>query len=179
MSSQLVYIDTNVFAILLLPHPQSQDPCVKQAYRFIEDIESGKYTGITSSLTEMEYRGVVKRRLSEKKGCQVSTQEEDAAMYDFSNFIQELGIGVMDADIVALDRSANTVQLRLFTLSANTVQNSSPCYINNQWKMIRSVDALTINIAVKTKADLFATFDRGFKGLSNSFITPLIISEVY
>jgi predicted nucleic acid-binding protein len=100
-SRQLVYVDTNIFAILLLPHPQSKDQYVKQAKKFIEDIEGGKYTGITSTLTEMEYRGVAKRIISEKKKGQVSLQEEESAMDDFSHFIHQLGMGLIDADIIA------------------------------------------------------------------------------
>jgi hypothetical protein len=45
--------------------------------------------------------------------------------------------------------------------------------------MIRSIDALMINLAITIRADLFATFDMGFKGFRDSSIAPLIISETY
>lgn len=174
--NQLVYIDTNVFAIILLPHPLSQDAYIKQANEFMGDIENGKYTGITSTLTEMEYRGVAKRRISDKKKGEISHLEEEFSMGDFNRLIYEMGIGLIDADIIAPDISG---ELKLFRNSDNTIQKSRPVHVNGQWKMIRSMDALMVNLAIRARANLFATFDRGFRGLGDSSITPLIISEAY
>lgn len=176
-TSPLVYIDTNVFALVLLPHPHTQDPLIEQADRFILDIEDGKYRGITSTLTEIEYRGTAKRRISENNRSQISPKEEIGAMNHLHQFIRELGIGLVDADTIAPDMSG---QLRIFMNAGNTVRLSNPVRIgDNQWKMIRSVDALMVNIAVRIGANLFATCDRGFRGLDDQSIVPLIVSEVY
>lgn len=176
-TSPLVYIDTNVFAILLLPHPSTQDPFIEKANNFIHDIEDEKYRGITSTLMEIEYRGTAKRRISEDKRGQISLQEEISAMDNLDRFIQELGVGLVDADTVASDVSG---QLRIFRNAGHTVRMANPIRISdNQWKMIRSVDALMANMAIKIGAKLFATLDKGFKGLNEPSITPLIISEAY
>jgi predicted nucleic acid-binding protein len=95
---QLIYIDANVFGYLLLPHPQTNDPYVKQANNFILDIENGKYTGITSTLTEVEYMDVAKKLISKKNNNQISLHEEQIAMNNLIRFIQRLGIGLVDAD---------------------------------------------------------------------------------
>jgi predicted nucleic acid-binding protein len=175
---QLVYIDTNVFAILLLTHPNSQDPCVKQATNFIQDIVNGKYIGITSTLTtEIEFRAVAKRKISEKKERQVSIQEEQTAMQNLNNFIATRGIGLVNADVIAPDAYG---RLRIFAAAGDTVRMSKPIPANKgKWKMIRSVDCLMINIAIRIGAELFATFDGGFREWINPRITPLIISDVY
>jgi predicted nucleic acid-binding protein len=176
-SQQLVYIDTNVFSFLLLPHKQSQDQFVKQANKFIDEIENGTYIGITSTLTEIEYRGTSKRIISEVKKGLVTAQEEESAMDDFDHFVDTLGIGLVDADQVAPEISG---ELRLFSLCGKTVRRSHPVHMaKNQWKMIRSVDTLMINLAIRIRADLFATFDNGFKGYKDSLIAPLILSDEY
>jgi hypothetical protein len=54
-----------------------------------------------------------------------------------------------------------------------------PVAAGNQWKMIKSVDSLAITIAIRTGADLFATFDEGFRGLKSSHIIPFIVSDMY
>ena len=176
-TQQVVYIDTNVFALILLPHPPSQNPRINQAKNFILDIESGKYRGITSTLTETEFRGVAKKTISKVKKGPITLAEEKAAMDNLIRFIQQLGIGLMDADLFAgRDISG---RLKIFRESGNTVRRSQPILVNNEWRMIRSVDSLMISIAKRIGAVLFATFDQGFKGFKDSIITPLIISDVY
>jgi predicted nucleic acid-binding protein len=68
------------FLYLLLTHKQSNHQYISQANKFILDIQNGRYTGITSTLTQAEYRGVIKKRISEKFNSQVSLYQEESAM---------------------------------------------------------------------------------------------------
>jgi hypothetical protein len=43
-------------------------------------MQNGRYTGITSTLTQAEYRGVIKKRISEKFNSQVYLYQEESAM---------------------------------------------------------------------------------------------------
>jgi predicted nucleic acid-binding protein len=63
-SQQTVYIDTHVFAYVLLRDPQYKGMLADKATRFFNDIQSGKYLGIISTFTETEYRSVVKKVIS-------------------------------------------------------------------------------------------------------------------
>jgi predicted nucleic acid-binding protein len=177
---QIVYIDTNVFSYLLLPHKQSLDPLVKQANRFADEIANGsRFIGVTSTFTQTEYRAVSKRRISEHKGSQITTQEEAYAMNDFGRTIDALGIAIVDADQVAPDISG---VLSLFGACDVTIRRCNPVPRNGgKWKVISSVDVLMLNLAIRMRADLFATFDDGFRGYnhSDSFIAPFIIPDEY
>jgi predicted nucleic acid-binding protein len=149
---------------------------VRQANKFILDIQSGKYTGITSTFTLAEYRGVIKRRISETFNAPVSIYQEESAIITLNHFIRTCGIGLVDADLIATGSTGN---LRVFADTENTIKTSAPIASGNQWKMIKSVDSLAVTIAIRIGADLFATFDEGFRGLGSSNITPFIVSDKY
>ena len=182
-STQLVYVDTNVFSTYLLPYPnpKSKQLLVQQATKqFFLDIENGKYLGIISTLTEIEYRGIAKKLISQRKNRSVSSLEEQSAMRDFNLFVEKLGIGLINSDRIALDNASG--KYNIFESTEQVVKASNPIHVNYEsklWKMIRSIDALMLNMAVRARATLFATLDTGFRGINNTFITPLIIPDVY
>jgi hypothetical protein len=97
---------------------------------------------------------------------------------DFTQFTQRLGIGLSDSDLIAIDDSSS---VGIFKIADVTMQSSIPFYYSkrDQWKIIGGADAILINLAIRSGANMFATFDRGFKGLQNTNILPLIIPEVY
>ena len=93
MSSQdLVYIDVQVFAYRLIPNPTYGQKLFEQSRKFFEDISHGVFQGITSTFTETEYRGVVKRVLSNVRNHQITPLEEQVAMDEFNGFLSQLGI---------------------------------------------------------------------------------------
>jgi hypothetical protein len=172
----LVYIDTNVFGYVLLPNQKQY--LGKKAESFFQDIVNGKYLGITSTLTQIEYLSVAKRLLSQYKGNQITSHEEQAVMNDLDQFIDTLGIGLINADESSSDPSGMVnifSSTRQIILIANAIFNVS----KKQWQMIGSIDSLMTNLAIRAGAQLFATFDKGFKGLNNPSITALLIDKEY
>jgi hypothetical protein len=119
---------------------------------------------------------VAKRLISQNNKNQISLNEEQVAMGDLISLIQTLGIGLVDADQITTDIFGRP---KIFSAAGDIVRVSVPFYGKDNWKMIKSVDSLTITIAILIGANLFATFDEGFKGLRNQHITPLIIQDAY
>lgn len=60
---EVVYIDTMVFVYRLLPNPNYGN-LASQSSSFFDDVDAGKYQGITSTFTIAEYQGIVKRVIS-------------------------------------------------------------------------------------------------------------------
>jgi hypothetical protein len=132
---QLVYVDTNVFSIHLLPYPSSKPKqlLIQQATKqFFLDIENRKYLGIISTLTEIEYRGVVKKLISQRKNRSVSSLEEKRAMCDFNLFVEKLGIGLIDSDRIALDNASG--KYNIFKSTEQVVKTSNPIHVNSEGK---------------------------------------------
>jgi predicted nucleic acid-binding protein len=174
----LVYIDASVFGYRLLPHDNNKLRSIQKSKGFFEDIEKTKYNGIISTVTELEYIGMVKRLISKQRKRQITDQEEQTALNDFELFTEQLGIGLTDSDDLAVDLFGIS---NIFSNSKTIIKRSHP-YFHQQagtWKNIGGTDALTISLAIRSNAQYFATFDRGFKGLNNLSITPLIIPDRY
>jgi predicted nucleic acid-binding protein len=176
---EVVYIDTMVFAFRLLPNP-NYGKSANQSTSFFDDLDAGRYRGITSTFTRIEYSGIVKRVVSYLKKREASPIEEQIALNDFQQFVDGLQIDLSDADTLAYHNLKST----LFYATAETLRTTKPFFHKeaserHQWKNIGGADALQINLAIRSGAKRFATFDRGFKGLNNPSITPLIIQEEY
>jgi hypothetical protein len=174
----LVYIDTSVFGFRLLPHDTEKLHSVQKSKGFFEDIETGKYSGIISTITELEYTGMAKRLISRQRKNRITPGEEQIVMDDFKQFTEQLGIGVANSDELAVELSGNS---NLFCKSKAIIKRSYPWFHQQAglWKNIGGTDALTVRFAILLNAQYFATFDRGFNGLNDSLITPLVISDIY
>jgi hypothetical protein len=90
----------------------------------IEDIETGKYNGIISTITEIEYIGVAKRLFSRQRKNRITLTEEQVVMNDFKQFIEKLGVAIANSDdLVRL--SGNS---KLFCNSKTIIERSYPWF---------------------------------------------------
>jgi predicted nucleic acid-binding protein len=178
-NTPLVYIDTVVFIYRLLPDPDHVD-FANLSMGFFDDVDGGKYQGTTSTFTKIEYIGAVKKLISFVNKRQLTTEEEQNAIDDFDELVDHLDIFVSDSDRLVY----STTKPPLFCDTSKIVKASNPYFHlrateRRQWMNIGGSDALSVSLAIRSGAKLFATFDRGFKGLRDTSITPLIIHEEY
>ena len=176
---EVVYIDTMVFAYRLLPNPNYGN-LASQSSSFFDDVDAGKYQGITSTFTITEYQGIVKRVISFLKKREINPSEERTALDDFQTFIGGLDINLNDADGLVYRGETST----LFYATGQTLSTTKPYFRSEaperrEWKNVGAADALQVVLATRSGARRFATFDRGFVGLNSPSITPLIIQEEY
>jgi hypothetical protein len=92
----------------------------------------------------VEFLGNTKRIISEVNPQKITPEQEDESMKTFDKFIESLGIGLVNADIL-IENS----QLRTFENSIRIIRNTDP--IDNRpyncWKMIKSIDSILLSIA--------------------------------
>jgi hypothetical protein len=86
-----------VFAYRLLANP-NYGILKKQSMSFFDDIDDGIYVGITSTFTEIEYIGIIKKVISYLKKRPLTPKEEQDALDDFQDLINGLGIHLRSAD---------------------------------------------------------------------------------
>jgi hypothetical protein len=125
-----------------------------------------------------EFLALAKRLISRTANRQITHNEELTVVNDFTMFSEPLGIALYNSDLLIVNGFGNS---SLFS-NAKGVIETSCLYFDQQpslWKIIGGTDALTVSLAILVNANLIATFDRGFKGLNNPSIAPLIIPEVY
>ena len=150
ITKPLIYIDTNLYAYKLM-RTEYPEKLVKPTDKFFHDIQNGTYLAITSTFTETEYRSVVKRMISKAKQRQITKLEEDAAMDDFHIFNKKLGIGLTDSDVISYNNTTN--QIDIFSVAGNTIfQNVSPYYYDTKWRVIGGIDAVILNLALRSGA---------------------------
>jgi predicted nucleic acid-binding protein len=177
-----VYIDANVFAYRLISHPSYLGWLFQKSDKFFQDIISSKYEGVISNWTELEYRGLIKKVLSDIKKGALTQLEESTAMNDFTHFLAQLGIGIMDSDILSINSSQ---QADLFKSTTSIIGNSIPIYRSNSnpnqnpWRSIGGADGLMVNLAIRSGASYLATFDRAFAGLNNPNLKTIMVPDVY
>lgn len=101
-------------------------------------------------------------------------------MDNFTRFIETMAL--VDVDQITSDIYGTP---RIIRSAGDTVMMSIPVWFhhdnkgNKIWKVLRSIDSLTVAIAVRIGADKVATFDEGFNGLRNPQITSLMLSDAY
>jgi len=171
-----------VFIFHLIRNPNKSAKWAFKASKFFQDVVNGIYEGVTTTFTELEYKGVVKRSLSNIHKMQVSPQQESAAALDFRNFIRNAGIMLLDADVLSI-ASISKVDLfsSTYSIMDNANPNSSPRYPNDQepWRSIGGSDGITVNLAIRSKAKFIATCDLGYRNLNHSNLQPIIIQDNY
>lgn len=176
----LVYIDTHVFAYKLLSYtygPKIANMII-QTGKFFQDIQNEKYQAIISTFTETEYRSVVKKVISEYMKRNLTEQEEINAINDFHAFNTTMGIGLSDSDGISFNHNINRYDI--FSEVDQTIQNNVESYYHDtKWKVIGGADAILLNLALRSGANMIATCDMGFKGLKHPLIQALIIPDIY
>jgi len=163
------YIDTMVFIYHFKRHGLTS-----KADRFFKDIEKGAYAGVTTSFTITEYLGVMRKALTEARNRPLASNDVSRLRREIEKFISDMGIIYFDADTLI------SPIYKLFSSTENIVENAQPFRSprTNRWYLVNGADALHVVLATRAGADLFATFDDDFKGVS-SWIKPLMLFEVY
>lgn len=164
------YIDTMVFIYHFKSHFLTS-----KADGFFKDIEKGKYSGMTTSFTITEYLGTMMKLLTIARNSPATSKDLSRLRKEIETFISDMGIIYFDADTLAVP-----IYGKLFSSTENIVENAkafkSPR--NNKWYRVNGADALHVTLATRAGADLFATFDDDFRGVS-SWLKPLMLFEVY
>jgi predicted nucleic acid-binding protein len=146
-----------------------------KADNFFKDIENGKYAGVTTSFTIAEYLGVMREALAEARNSPSTSADVAMLRKEIEEFISDMGIILFDADTLA-----SPAYGKLFSLTESIVENATHFKNprNNRWFLVNGADALHVTFAVRAGADVYATFDDDFRGVSN-WIKPLMLFEVY
>jgi predicted nucleic acid-binding protein len=164
------YIDTMVFIYHFKKHGLTP-----KANNFFKDIERGKYAGVTTSFTVTEYIGVMREALTEATDKPSTPTDISKLRREIEGFISDMGIIYFDADELV-----SSIYGGLFSSTENIVENAKH-FKNprtNKWFLVNGADALHVVLALRTGADLYATFDDDFRGVNN-WIKPLMLFEVY
>ena len=156
----------------------SHYPLTVKASNFFDDVEKGDYICRISSFTETEFLGVIKNLLCEKKNRPPTIDEVEAILREFNRFISEMGIELHDADALAIEKPIEPSTI--FSLSEKILDSATPFLgkRDKKWHSLKGADALHVALAIRVKAESYATFDDDFRGVS-SWITPIMLSEVY
>lgn len=164
------YIDTMVFIYHFKKHALTS-----KANNFFNDIEKGKYAGVTTTFTIAEYIGVIRKALTEARNRPPSSTDVSKLRKEIEKFISNMGIIYFDSDALV-----SPIYGKLFSSTEKVVENAKP-FKNprtNRWFLVNGADALHVTLAVRAGAELYATFDDDFRGVDN-WIKPLMLFEVY
>ncbi len=166
------YIDTMLF-VYKLANPSHR--LFRKSDAFFLDVAAKTYIGVTTTFIHAEYRSVVKTLISRSQGSSATQSAVDNDVATLDKFLKKMGIELYNADVVA-DSAPLTIFYRAEQLiaAANSVKGW-----NGKWRTIGGADALGVALAELVKANLFATCDQAFKGLSGTSVKPLMVSEVY
>ncbi len=174
------YIDTMLF-VYHLARPKS-DRMHRLSLQFFLDIENGKYEGVITSFTQIEYIAVMKELLSQRIGASPTFAQLNSLRREFESFIDNEGIEVLDSD----DLSTSVGRCEIFKWSGQVVDACGTIRgsRDHKWRTINGADAIHAVFANRADADLLATFDEGFKlirslAASGWKLRPLIIQEEY
>ncbi len=147
-----------------------------QATRFFRDVNNQKYKAVTTTFTRSEYISVLKAVLAETSGSPPSPTAMAMALDTFDRFVVSIGVEVQDSD-----RLVGTGFAPLFSECENVCMSSDPIRgtRDGNWRTVGGADALLIIFAERSKADVFATFDQGYKGMKRPALRPLMLPEIY
>jgi len=173
-----VYVDTMVFIYHLGPRHYLSD----KAEKFFVEVERGKYQAVATTFTVAEYLAVMKEILAGQLRATPAQSHIDKLKIEIENFIGQMGIELLDADDLAetpLGRSD------VFRPSFQVVEGV-PVTLgrDREWRGVGGADAISVVLADRAGAELFATFDEGFRGLDalKNFgyeLQPLVLTDVY
>jgi len=168
-----VYIDTMIWIYYVITTGHGLAPYCE---KLLKDIESGNITGVVSTFTLGEIVGVAKKVLAERQHRNPNTQEVEKIIQAVEKEIENLGIEVHDADILAEGEWQGS---RLFERADELLLDSSSTLgSDGKWRSLGGADALHLVFAERAVVDYLATCDQGFKGISSS-VSPAIVWEEY
>jgi len=166
---QRLYIDTSVFIWYL--HSGNTDGYAK-AERFLQDIASGKYQGVTSNFVRLEYQGYLKEVKATGTGHNASKQELDLLIDELDRLIEDYGIEEVSADLLLNQRQSWTDDC------VNIITQCQPVLVRDDWVTIKGADSIHAAIANLAQTQQLATLDNDFRSLTGG-ITPFILWDVY
>ncbi len=146
---------------------------IRRTTSFFKDVEDQKYKAVTTTFTLTEFRGAMKRILSEQQGRLASDQQIDQAIQTVESFIVKMGIELFKADdLVKVGYST------LFGDCERIVEKSTAIKTAKGWRSIGGADGILTALADRCTAQFIATLDTGFKGLKWG-LTPLVLWDAY
>jgi predicted nucleic acid-binding protein len=168
-----VYIDTMVFVYKL---ERTTHRLFPKADAFFSDIEHGTYKGIVSTFLYVEFQAVVKQLLSQAKDLEAPQADVDKEISRLDQFLSDMGIKLYNADIL-IDQTPVT----MFFRTEQLVQAAKPQKgkWDQQWHVIGGTDAIHLALAEAVRANSIATFDQGLKGVNDTSLSVMMLSEVY
>jgi predicted nucleic acid-binding protein len=166
---QRLYIDTSVFIWYL--HSGKTDGYSK-AEKFLEDIASGKYRGVTSNFVRLEYRGFLKEAKATGTGHNASNKELDLLLDELDRLIEDYGIEEVSADYL-LNQSQSWIDD-----CVEIITQCQPVRVGDDWVTMKGADSIHAAIASLAGTQQLATLDNDFRSLAGG-ITPLILWDVY
>ena len=166
---QRLYIDTSVFIWYL--HSGNTAGYTK-AERFLQDVASGRFQGVTSNLVRLEYQGYLKEVNAMASGHNATKQELDLLVDALDRLIEDFGIEEVAADQL-LNQSQSWIEDCI-----NIITQCQPIHVRNDWATIKGADSIHAAIASLAQTQQLATLDNDFKSLTGS-ITPFILWDMY
>ncbi|MFQ5951635.1 MAG: type II toxin-antitoxin system VapC family toxin [Candidatus Geothermarchaeales archaeon] len=150
------YIDTNVLINYQLGHVVKG--FADRATRFLLQVEDGRYEGIVSILTLLEFISAARRILAEKGDVDDSDQREEIVSESVEAIFQMKNLTMVDFshDEITLSDSllrAYDVLRRYFTGRTTS---------NGRHLTLKAADALHIVMAQRLGCDKIVTFDENF-----------------
>jgi len=166
-----IFIDTNLFIFHLKRTATSN--LSDKIKKFFKDVEDGKFVGVCTTYTIIEYKAALKRILSEARRATVSQKEIDEEIEEFKNFLDEMGIELFDSEDLI---KANDMT---FVKCDNVIDSTAPTFTRaGRPRLVNASDVLLTVLAHYIGCDFLATHDLGFKGM-NWMVKPLLIGENY
>lgn len=166
---QRLYIDTSVFIWYL--HSGKTDGYSK-ADKFLQDIASGKYQGVTSNFAKLEYQGVMKEMKAAVGGHNANKKELDLLVDELDSLIEDYGIEEVRADFL-LNQSEGWIDDCI-----DTITRCQPVLVSQDWVTIKGADSIHAAIATLAGTQQLATLDNDFRSLTGG-VTPLILWDAY
>lgn len=176
-----VYIDTMILVCHVWSEFDERDNRITKATKkFLKEIMDKKYIGIVSTHTMNETIAILKKHYAELNTSNPSDEDIECLISKLEMAIKKLGFEYHDADILSRELPSDDwlfSQSKCIIIKSESIH--TPTYRNpKRWSMLGGADAIHVVLAKQSKADFFATFDKGFKGLKDG-LDVLLLDEVY
>lgn len=171
-----IYIDVMLFIYYFL-YPSTSD-LSRKSRNFFHDIENGRYVGIVSTFSVMEFIGVIKAIISDSLKRKISDNETQSMKKVILDFIYSMGIILYDSDSLTIPQGSTSCSL--FSECENLIEAAKPTLgaFDKKWHSLKGADSLHVLFALRVNAQRFATFDDDFRGIDDK-IKVLMIREEY
>jgi len=181
-----IYVDTSFWMaygtrpLIRKKAEAEEDSMEALRVRFLEGIERGDYTVLTSTLAEMEYAVNIAQLVSEEKvqkGLGLATADEVKERTDRLGYTwDELGVKVGRVTEISY---GSRVESGTFLEWSHEVSRLSTCAVNQgkppKLNHLGMADAMHVRLAECMGADFILTEDMPFEGLRNTPIRPVVL----